>query len=140
MNYKTSFITIPKYVSIQQIRWDSTNTFLFGCNPSNDYWMTFPKARYLIAFKYNVMLIFISQIQCLTFFPLISTPLPQPSQKIITIGFINNSHFIQVFFFRLFVNNYYFIPRPSKKGKKEIFLTIVNHDFFNILLFYCRYS
>ncbi|KAL9409227.1 hypothetical protein AB3S75_047588 [Citrus x aurantiifolia] len=69
----------------------------FESNPSNDYWMTFPEAGYLIASKYNVVLIFLSQLQCLTFLPLRSTPLPRPSQKIIAIGFIHNCHFIQVF-------------------------------------------
>ena len=66
----------------------------FESNPSNDYWMTFPEAGYLIASKYNVVLIFLSQLQCLNFLPLRSTPLPRPSQKIIAIGFIHNCHFI----------------------------------------------
>ena len=32
----------------------------FESNPSNYYWMTFPEAGYLIASKYNVVLIFLS--------------------------------------------------------------------------------
>lgn len=121
MNYKATLITIPKYVSIQEIRWVSTNTFIFGSNPLDDYWMTFPKARYLITFNYNVMLIFISQIQCLTFFLLISTPLPQPSQKIIAIGFINNSHFIQVFFLDFLLTIIISYDDPLKREKREFF-------------------
>ena len=39
----------------------------FEINPSNDFWMTFLKVGYLIASKYNFVLVFLSQLQCLTF-------------------------------------------------------------------------
>ena len=43
-------------------------------NPGIDYWMTMPDTGHLIASKYNVVLLLISQQQCLTFLPLQSIP------------------------------------------------------------------
>ncbi|KAK1566509.1 hypothetical protein Q3G72_000915 [Acer saccharum] len=37
--------------------------------------------------------------QCLTFLPLRSVPLPCTSRKVIAIGFVNESHFVEVFMY-----------------------------------------
>ena len=66
-------------------------------NPSIDYWMTMPDTGHLIASKYNVVLLLISQRQCLTFLPLQSIPLTRSSHKIISIGFVNDCHFVKVY-------------------------------------------
>ncbi|XP_060960635.1 uncharacterized protein LOC133031210 [Cannabis sativa] len=69
----------------------------FKSYPSFKYWMTMPDMGHIIASRYNVVLVHLSIQQCLTFFPLRSNPLPAILHKIITIGFVNNNHFIEVF-------------------------------------------
>ncbi|KAK3223224.1 hypothetical protein Dsin_010249 [Dipteronia sinensis] len=69
----------------------------FESNPRQDHWMTMPETGHIIASKYNVVLVLLSKQLCLTFLPLRSVPLPQSLHKIITIGFVNGCHFIEVF-------------------------------------------
>ncbi|XP_060969793.1 protein FAR1-RELATED SEQUENCE 6-like [Cannabis sativa] len=69
----------------------------FKSYPSFKYWMTMPDMGHIIASRYNIVLVHLSIQQCLTFFPLRSNPLPAILHKIITIGFVNNNHFIEVF-------------------------------------------
>ncbi|XP_052210141.1 uncharacterized protein LOC127813254 [Diospyros lotus] len=61
------------------------------------HWMTLPDMGHLIASKYNVVLIHLSRLQCLTYLPLRSVPPPSLQHRIISIGFVNDCHFVQVF-------------------------------------------
>ena len=56
-------------------------------------WMTMPDMGHLIATRYNVVVIYLSQIQCLTFLPFRSQPELPP--KFIVIGYIGD-HFVEV--------------------------------------------
>ena len=56
-----------------------------------------PDMGHLMSSYYKVVLVFLSLQQCLTFLPLISSPIPPSDHKIITIGFVNGSHYVQVF-------------------------------------------
>ncbi|XP_057511336.1 uncharacterized protein LOC130793585 isoform X2 [Actinidia eriantha] len=67
-----------------------------GC-PGMDRWMTMPDMGHLVASYYNVVLYHLSDKQCLTFLPLRSVPIPAASRREITIGFVNNHHFVEVF-------------------------------------------
>ncbi|XP_057511320.1 protein NLP6-like isoform X2 [Actinidia eriantha] len=67
--------------------------------PGMDRWMTMPDMGHLIASCYNVVLYLLSHKQCLTFLPLRSEPIPAAARKEITIGFVNNNHFVEVFLF-----------------------------------------
>ena len=66
-----------------------------GC-PGMDRWMTMPEMGHLITSCYNVVLYHLSDKQCLTFLPLRSVPIPAASRREITIGFVNNNHFVEV--------------------------------------------
>ncbi|KAJ0009922.1 hypothetical protein Pint_33440 [Pistacia integerrima] len=68
----------------------------FQSNPGNDHWMTMPDTGHIIASRYNIVVLHISQQQCFTFLPLRSVPLPRTSHKIIAIGFVNECHFVKV--------------------------------------------
>ncbi|XP_038688571.1 uncharacterized protein LOC119987723 [Tripterygium wilfordii] len=60
------------------------------------HWMTMPNMGNVIASCYNVPVVHISNVQCLTFLPL-RDPLPfEASKDILTIGYINGSHFVRV--------------------------------------------
>ena len=58
------------------------------------HWMTLPDIGHLIASKYNVILVHLSRIQCLTYLPLRSIHPLAVQQRMITIGFVNNYHFV----------------------------------------------
>ena len=55
-----------------------------------------PEIGHIIASKYNVVLLHISDVLIVTFLPLRSIPLSRSSHKIIAIGFVNRNHFIEV--------------------------------------------
>ncbi|KAH7859992.1 hypothetical protein Vadar_007958 [Vaccinium darrowii] len=57
-------------------------------------WMTMPNMGHLIASTYNVMLVFLSQRQYLTFLLLLSRSLAK-QPKVNAIGFVNGNHFIR---------------------------------------------
>ncbi|KAH6792406.1 hypothetical protein C2S52_002883 [Perilla frutescens var. hirtella] len=59
-------------------------------------WMTLPDMGHLVASRYNVVFIHISRKQCLTYLPLRSNPPPKSQHRIITIGYVNDNHFVQV--------------------------------------------
>ncbi|XP_057511338.1 protein NLP6-like [Actinidia eriantha] len=67
-----------------------------GCQ-GMDRWMTMPDMGHLIASYYNVVLYHLSDKQCLTFLPLRSVPIPANSRREITVGFVNNNHFVEVY-------------------------------------------
>ncbi|KAH1225305.1 hypothetical protein GmHk_11G032241 [Glycine max] len=53
---------------------------------------------YVIASRYNVILVLLSQQQSMTFFPLRSQPPPDSSgHRIICIGHVFGNHFVQVY-------------------------------------------
>jgi len=59
--------------------------------------MTIPDMGYLIANKYNVILMCLSLVQNMTILPLRSTPSVDIRQhRMISIGHVNGSHFVQV--------------------------------------------
>jgi len=60
-------------------------------------WMTIPDMGYVIASRYNVVLVCLSLKQNITIFPLRSRP-PSfiHSHRIICIGHVYRSHFVQV--------------------------------------------
>lgn len=60
-------------------------------------WMTIPDMGYVIASRYNVVLVTLSLQECMTFFPLRGRPpLSQSSHRLISIGFVHKCHFVQV--------------------------------------------
>ena len=58
--------------------------------------MTMPNMGHIVASKYNVMFVHVSMQQCSMFLPLLSTSFSILEQKIISIGFVNNNHFVEV--------------------------------------------
>ncbi|KAL5159626.1 hypothetical protein HKD37_15G043917 [Glycine soja] len=63
-----------------------------------DKWMDITDMVYVIASRYNVILVSLSQQQSITFFPLRSQPLADSSvHRIICIGHIYGNHFVQSF-------------------------------------------
>ncbi|XP_021807359.1 uncharacterized protein LOC110751233 [Prunus avium] len=68
----------------------------FGPDANFDRWMTMPDMGHIIASCYDVVLVHLSNVQCLTFLPLRSRPVPLSDCREIAIGFINR-HFVQVF-------------------------------------------
>jgi len=74
--------------------------------------MTIPDIGYLIASKYNVVLVCLSLKQNLTIFPFRSKPpISVSSHRIICIGHVYGSHFVQVcyLFYSIFICLCYFI-------------------------------
>ncbi|KAJ4716771.1 FAR1-related sequence [Melia azedarach] len=69
----------------------------FESHAGIEHWMAMPDTGHLIASRYNIVLLLLSQKQCHTFLPLRSVPLPRTSHKIIAIGFINECHYVKVF-------------------------------------------
>ena len=68
----------------------------FEVCPGYGRWMIMPDMGHLISSCYNVVLCHLSLKQCLTFLPLRSEPIPTSSRKEITIGFVNDNHFVEV--------------------------------------------
>jgi len=62
-----------------------------------DKWMDITDMGYVIASRYNLILVSLSQQQSMTFFPLRSQPLADSSvHHIICIGHVYGNHFVQV--------------------------------------------
>ncbi|XP_050880353.1 uncharacterized protein LOC127084029 [Lathyrus oleraceus] len=64
----------------------------FGSQPS-EKWLTLPDIGYLIANRYNVVLVCLGN-PCMTFFPMTSSH--SPNVSIYCIGFVNQNHWVQV--------------------------------------------
>ncbi|KAL5170514.1 putative protein FAR1-RELATED SEQUENCE 10 [Glycine soja] len=63
---------------------------------SVDKWMDITDMGYVIASRYNVILVSLSQQQSMTFFPLRSQPPPDSSgHRIICVGHVFGNHFVQ---------------------------------------------
>jgi len=72
-----------------------------------DKWMDIIDMGYVIASRYNVILVLLSQQQSMTFFPLRSQPPTDSSvHRIICVGHVYNNHFVQVHsrYITLFLN------------------------------------
>jgi len=62
-------------------------------------WITIPDMGYVIASRYNVILVFLSLQQNVTIFPLQSkTAIDVSQHRIICIGHVYGNHFVQVMF------------------------------------------
>jgi len=62
-----------------------------------DKWMDITDMGYVIASRYNVTFVSLSQQQSMTFFPLRTQPPPDSSMhRIICIDHVYNNHFVQV--------------------------------------------
>ncbi|KAL5134613.1 Protein FAR1-RELATED SEQUENCE 5 [Glycine soja] len=70
-----------------------------GCSKvSVDKWMDITEMRYVIASRYNVILVSLSRQQSMTFFPLRSQPPPDSSvHRMICVGHVFGNHFVQVY-------------------------------------------
>ena len=67
---------------------------------NRDKWMTIPDMGYAIANPYNVILVCLLSVQNLTIFPLrTSPPISQSQHRLICIGHVYSSHFVQVYMF-----------------------------------------
>ncbi|KAG5562623.1 hypothetical protein RHGRI_005375 [Rhododendron griersonianum] len=66
-----------------------------GCVPENR-WMIFPDMGHVVAFTYTVVVVLLSQLQCLTFLPLHSRPPSSDKIRVLGIGLMNGDHFVQV--------------------------------------------
>ena len=81
----------------------------FECVAPRQHWMTLPDMGHLIASKYNVILVHLSRMQCLTYLPLRSVAPSVIQHRIITIGFVNDCHFVQVLLFNNLFMIFYII-------------------------------
>ena len=63
--------------------------------------MTIPNMGYLIASRYNIILVFLSLKQNITIFPLCTTTTDASLHRLLCIGHVYDSHFVQV---RLLLN------------------------------------
>ncbi|KAJ1409450.1 Protein FAR1-RELATED SEQUENCE 6 [Sesbania bispinosa] len=61
---------------------------------SIDKWMTLPDMGYIIASRYNLVLVSLSKSGSMTFFPIRGHP--KSSHQVICIGYVYGNHFIQV--------------------------------------------
>ncbi|GJW02198.1 hypothetical protein Tco_1561054 [Tanacetum coccineum] len=59
-------------------------------------WMSMPEIGFLIASRYNVIFHNITTLGSMTYVPLRSSPPPWYDHKFITLGFVNNSHYVNV--------------------------------------------
>ncbi|KAH1232418.1 hypothetical protein GmHk_09G025079 [Glycine max] len=65
---------------------------------SVDKWMDITEMRYVIASRYNVILVSLSRQQSMTFFPLRSQPPPDSSgHRMICVSHVFGNHFVQVY-------------------------------------------
>ncbi|KAH1248332.1 hypothetical protein GmHk_06G018027 [Glycine max] len=65
---------------------------------SVDKWMDITDMRYVIASRYNIILVSLSRQQSMTFFPLRSQPPPDSSgHRIICVGHVFGNHFVHVY-------------------------------------------
>ncbi|KAI5394304.1 hypothetical protein KIW84_061117 [Lathyrus oleraceus] len=64
----------------------------FGSQPP-EKWLSLPDMGYLIANRYNVVLVCLGNL-CMTFFPMTSSH--SPNISIYCIGFVNHNHWVQV--------------------------------------------
>ncbi|KAH1197210.1 hypothetical protein GmHk_18G051047 [Glycine max] len=65
---------------------------------SVDKWMDIAEMGYVIASRYNIILVSLSQQQSMTFFPLRSQPPPDSSgHRMIYVGHMFENHFVQVY-------------------------------------------
>ncbi|KAH7865780.1 hypothetical protein Vadar_011112 [Vaccinium darrowii] len=96
----TSYASLYEKVSGGKERLDELRHRLdyFGIGPApNDKWLTMPNMGHIVASAFKVVLVFLSEKQCLTFLPLHCTPLPPKrllKNNVSSMGYVNNNHFI----------------------------------------------
>ncbi|XP_058217725.1 uncharacterized protein LOC131328818 [Rhododendron vialii] len=61
-----------------------------------DRWMIFPDKGHVVASTYNVVVVLLSQLQCLTFLPLHSRPPSSDKIRVLGIGLVNGDHFVDL--------------------------------------------
>ncbi|XP_019184708.1 PREDICTED: uncharacterized protein LOC109179676 [Ipomoea nil] len=61
-----------------------------------EHWMTMPEMGVLIASRYNVILHVLSMAGSTTYLPLRSSPPPWYEHVAITLGYVNNNHYVKV--------------------------------------------
>ncbi|XP_073220740.1 uncharacterized protein [Cicer arietinum] len=84
--------------SVESVR-NSLNISGLGAQ-GQDKWMCLPDLGYVIATRYNVILVSLSRNLNMTFFPLNKTP---PSKEcLLAIGFINGNHWVHVQFISVY--------------------------------------
>ena len=72
-----------------------TNFILYQA--SMDKWMTILDMGYIMASRYNIIFVCLSEKQCLTIFPFRSQPPIDTSvHHLICVGHVNDNHFVQV--------------------------------------------
>ncbi|XP_012849919.1 PREDICTED: uncharacterized protein LOC105969693 [Erythranthe guttata] len=59
-------------------------------------WMSFPDMGHFIASKYDIVLVLITQLQCLTFLPLSSDPVPDGQRQEHGIALVDGNHFVHL--------------------------------------------
>ncbi|XP_012844543.1 PREDICTED: uncharacterized protein LOC105964581 [Erythranthe guttata] len=55
-------------------------------------WMSFPNMGHFIAFKYDIVIVLLSYLQCLTFLPLSSDPVPKGKKQEHGIALVDENH------------------------------------------------
>ncbi|XP_012839891.1 PREDICTED: uncharacterized protein LOC105960271 [Erythranthe guttata] len=63
---------------------------------TRDHWMSFPNMGHVIASTYNIVLVYLSKYQCLTFLPLSSDPKLFSERQEHGMAFVDNCHFVHV--------------------------------------------
>ena len=76
---------------------DKCDLYIFFIQVTMDKWMDTTKMGYVIASRYNVILVSLSLQQSMAFFPLRSqSPTDSSVHRIICIGHVYDNHFVQV--------------------------------------------
>lgn len=88
---------VALYGSIERVNQllDSLYT-IPGMLVTPDKWMSLPDMGYLIATKFKLVFLVLSNCGCITFFPLRGHTSPMRNHKIIAVGLVNSCHFVQV--------------------------------------------
>ncbi|XP_058211675.1 uncharacterized protein LOC131323853 [Rhododendron vialii] len=68
-----------------------------GSPAPKDRWIIMPEMGHLIESVFQVVLVFLSNHQCLTFLPLQYPPLPPESRSLIVLRHVNGNHFVMVY-------------------------------------------
>ncbi|KAH7840283.1 hypothetical protein Vadar_015127 [Vaccinium darrowii] len=74
----------------------------FGEGPApKDKWLTMPDMGHIVASAFRVVLVFLSDKQCLTFLPFYAAPHPSSKRDVedcvCSMGLVNNDHFVQLY-------------------------------------------
>ena len=87
---------VQLYGSIDRVAELGYSLSYFDSFAPYDRWMTLPDMGHLIASRYNIVLVHLSIKQCLTYLPLRSVSPAPLHHKLISLGFVEDCHFVQV--------------------------------------------